>query len=265
MDNRLTGTFFAPVCVEDYDRRMPRPVFAHFLPTLFEPADLAGGIAVVIDVLRASTTICHALEAGATAVIPCEEVQQARATAEELASQSPLLGGERDGKLIPGFHLDNSPLRYTPDTVVGKPVVFTTTNGTRALMRSQRAERIVLGAFVNLSAVVRDVSRFEGPVHLVCAGTRGQITAEDVLCAGAIAHRLSVSDPTSNIVADDQARMAAEFYGSNRERLPAALAESLGGRNCRALGFDADVARAAEVDRVDCVPVFRPGTGRIEG
>lgn len=235
-------------------------LFAHFLPSLFEPDALRGGTAVVIDVLRASTTICHALDAGARGVIPCGDVEQARATAAALSGESPILGGERDGTLIDGFDLDNSPLRYTPDVVAGRTVVFTTTNGTRALLRCAAAERILIGAFVNLAAVVSQLRGCGQPVHLVCAGTRGEISAEDVLCAGAIARELA--PPTGTIV-DDQARLSAALFDAQRGRLNEALAESLGGRNCLALGFAADVSRAAEIDRFDVVPVFSPETGRI--
>ena len=109
---------------------MRREIFTHFLPNLFDSAELRGGMAVVIDVLRASTTICHALAAGATAVLPCGEVEEALRLKQELAVENPVLGGEREGKLIDGFDLDNSPFRYTPENVAGRAVVFTTTNGT---------------------------------------------------------------------------------------------------------------------------------------
>ena len=86
---------------------MSRELSVHFLPQLFEPGELRGGIAVVIDVLRASTTIVHALAAGAQTVVPCAEVDQAHQVAANLSTNNVLLGGEREGRLIPGFDLDN--------------------------------------------------------------------------------------------------------------------------------------------------------------
>ncbi|MFQ5733679.1 MAG: 2-phosphosulfolactate phosphatase [Planctomycetaceae bacterium] len=242
---------------------MSRQVFVHFLPSLFDPGDLRGGTAVMIDVLRASTTICHALHAGATAVVPCAEVDAARETAAAMAGESPVLGGERGGELIDGFDLDNSPLRYTTGSVGGRTVVFTSTNGTRALMRCSAADQILLASFVNLGSVIAYLDRCRGPIHLVSAGTRGEISAEDVLCAGAIACGLKRLEQTMDVDADDQARMSAELFGLHCDRLPDALAESRGGRNCRKLGFATDIARAAEVDRFDLVPMFSPETGRI--
>ena len=242
---------------------MPTSISTHFLPTLFEPADLRGGTAVVIDVLRASTTICHALAAGASAVIPCAEVDEALRLKTELAAENPILGGERDGKMIEGFDLDNSPLVYTPESVAGRTVLFTTTNGTRALLRCRQSERVLLGTFNNLAAVVNAVQETAWPVHLVCAGTKGKITAEDILFAGAVICGLGY-DTGSPDLTDDQSRMALDFYLTNSDnRIHEALRSSLGGRNCLSLGFDADVDRAAERNRFDLLPCYSPSTGRI--
>src|SRR5260221_9549559 len=99
---------------------MPGRLFAHFLPVLLHPDELRDATAVVIDLLRASTTICHALAAGAREVIPCLEVDDARRIAADLAASTPVLGGERDGVQIEGFDLGNSPEEYQPDTVGGR-------------------------------------------------------------------------------------------------------------------------------------------------
>src|ERR1041384_8191351 len=109
---------------------MSRTINVHLLPILVEPHELAGKLVVVIDVLRATTMIIHALAAGAKAVIPFLEVAGARELAERLPGQA-VLGGERGGNRIAGFDLGNSPLEYTPAAVGGKTLVFTTTNGTR--------------------------------------------------------------------------------------------------------------------------------------
>src|SRR5438132_10850132 len=106
---------------------------------------------VVIDVLRAAPTIFQALAAGATEVVPCLEVEEAKKIAVQIA-RSAILGGERGGKQIPDFDLGNSPAEYTPERVAGKTVVFTTTNGTRAMLRCEAARRVLIAAFTNLSA-----------------------------------------------------------------------------------------------------------------
>ncbi len=103
------------------------------LPSALSPSCLTGRVAVVIDVLRATTTMIHALAAGAESVRPCQEVAEAFRLRDQLGAAHCVLGGERHGLLIEGFQLDNSPFRYTPEVVRGKSVVFTTTNGTRAI------------------------------------------------------------------------------------------------------------------------------------
>src|ERR1051326_320070 len=117
-----------------------RGIAVHLVPGLVAPGELAGGVAVVVDVLRASTTIVHALAAGCVAVRPCAEVADARALAEQLPAGKLLLGGERGGSPLPGFDLGNSPREYTPARCGGTILVLTTTNGTAALLRAAEAD-----------------------------------------------------------------------------------------------------------------------------
>jgi 2-phosphosulfolactate phosphatase len=239
----------------------------HLLPGLVEPADLAGRTVVVIDVLRATTTICHALAAGATAVVPCLEIGEARAKAKELTGPS-VLGGERQGRRIEGFDLGNSPTEYTEASVGGRTVIFTTTNGTRAMHRAAEAADILIGAFANRAALVRELRSCER-VDLLCAGTHGAITAEDCLLAGAVVEGLA-GGPGEYLACgpgelNDQARLARDAWRTIRGGGPlaAALRECQGGRNLIAEGFDADIDTAAVLDRFDFVPRLDPKTGRI--
>src|SRR3954452_7183254 len=130
-----------------------REVHVHLLPELVPPGRLAGGLAVVIDVLRATTTIVHALAAGCTAVRPCAEVEEARDLAGGMRAGRVLLGGERGGVPLPGFDLGNSPREYTAKVCRGSTLVLTTTNGTRALLRAAEAARVLVASFANFSAV----------------------------------------------------------------------------------------------------------------
>lgn len=246
---------------------MPRPLHVHLLPKLFEPDELCGGVAVILDILRASTTITHALVNGADCVIPTETVDEALTIKANSPGGTVLLGGERDGLLIPGFDLDNNPFAYPPEVVRGKTLVFTTTNGTRALKRSLAADRILIGAFVNLSAVVDVLLDDARPIHLVCAGTLGKITQEDALCAGAIVDGVLAGwNLRDDDLTDDQAQLALHRYTSATERergLLAAMRNSYGGRNCRRLGFEDQIARAATVDLFDVVPEYDAASGKI--
>lgn len=248
-----------------YYRGMPHPVFVHWLPTLFSPEELRGGVAVVIDLLRASTTMAQALAAGAKAVIPCGEVSEAQARALSLPAGSFLLGGERGGVKIPGFDLGNSPLEYIPARVADRTILFTTTNGTRAIQRCLEAEQILIGCFANLDAVAKVVGKSGLPVHLVCAGTDGKLSAEDVLCAGALVADLQMLRGRKILADNDANRMAFEFYlsRSNDEALLQAMRESAGGRNLIELGYDADIVWAAKRNRFQIVPQFDRQTGWI--
>lgn len=250
-----------------YHRGMLRSVCVHWLPVMFSPEDLRGGVAVVIDVLRASTTIVQALAAGAEAVIPCGEVAEAQDIAANLSAGSCLLGGERRGVKIDRFDLGNSPLEYTPEKVAGRTIVFTTTNGTRALKRCLAAEQIVIGSFANLDAVAKAVDQTGRPIHLVCAGTDGELSAEDVLCAGAFVAALRKPRGGEILTENDANRIAFELYFSRAHHddvlLLQAIRESAGGRNLVDLGYDADIQWAARRNRFQIVPEYHPATGRI--
>jgi 2-phosphosulfolactate phosphatase len=235
---------------------MSRAIHVHLLPALFEPADLRGGVAVVIDVLRATSTIIHALAAGAKAVIPCGEIDEARHVAARSPRGSVLLGGEREGLRIPGFDLGNSPADYTPEVVAGKKIIFTTTNGTQALIRARQARRVLIGAFSNLKAVADLLADETGTVHLVCAGTAGRVTLEDVLCAGAIADWVAVVVRGADD-SDDATRLALNLYvtrGRDSDRLLATLRQSRGGRNLIDCNLEADIATCAAQNKFDIVP-----------
>lgn len=244
---------------------MTYSINVHLLPCLADPKSLAGRTVVVIDVLRATTTIVHALAAGATAVIPCLEVDEARATAAEL-DQPCILGGERGGVQIEGFDLGNSPTEYTPEVVANTTVVFTSTNGTRAMQHADEAKLILIASFVNFSAVCDHLADAEA-IDLICSGTEGEVTREDALLAGAIADELVRG--RSEYSLNDQAVIAIDAwqsarFGMTQVPLVKRLKASQGGRNVLKIGQENDIEIAARIDEYDLVPVLNPKTGRIE-
>ena len=244
---------------------MPQPLSVHLLPSLFFPDELQGSVAIIVDVLRATTTITTALAAGADAVIPCIDIETARDHKTNVASETILLGGERQGKKIKGFDLGNSPLHYTSEVVAEKTIAFTTTNGTKALHASLGAETILIGAFVNLHAIVLSLQEETRPIHLICAGTNGSITSEDVLFAGAVVHGL-VSQNETTYQLNDSAILAAAAVKlplQSDEALLEAIRQSHGGQNLIHLGFDADIAFAATRDLYQIIPQYDKKRGSI--
>ena len=245
---------------------MTKRINIHFLASQTSPEVLAEKTVVVIDVLRATTTITYALASGAKAVIPCLTVEDARQIARR--EQEPvLLGGERGGLPIDGFDLANSPSDYTSARIRGQTIVFTTTNGTKAMMQCRLAERTLIGAFANLSALVAELA--EAPVtELLCAGTRGEITREDVLLAGAIIERVA-GHRAGNCLLNDQAAIAADAWigldleSSDSGILAAILRETRGGRRLVEIGLERDIEMAARIDQVTIVPELDPRTRRI--
>jgi 2-phosphosulfolactate phosphatase len=238
-----------------------RDVQVHLLPDLAPASRLVGGIAVVIDVLRSSTTIVHALAAGCVAVRPCETVEEARLLADQMRAGRAILGGERQGVALPGFDLGNSPGEYTPKICRGRTLVLTTTNGTRALLRAAEADRVLVAGFVNFSAVCEQLQSDLRPVHVVCSGTEGEITLEDTLLAGAFVDFLC---DVVEVRLNDSARVAWDTFEANGRVLLGALELSRGGANLKQLGYDEDIRAAAQIDQFALVPELRRDPLRVE-
>ncbi|MCI0380937.1 MAG: 2-phosphosulfolactate phosphatase [Gemmataceae bacterium] len=236
-----------------------RAVRVHLAPQLMRDHDLAGGLAVVIDVLRASTTIVHALAAGCVAVRPCLEVEEARALVGP--ANKTLLAGERAGKPVPGFDLGNSPQEFTAARCKNATLVFTTTNGTRAFLKAAAADRLLVGAFVNFSAVCEQILHDARPLHIVCAGQHGQPALEDTLLAGALVDFLC---DTAEVALNDSARLAWDSFENHGRFLREALELSEAGRHLKSLGYRDDILAAAQVDKFALVPELRREPLRIE-
>jgi 2-phosphosulfolactate phosphatase len=256
-----------------------RPLFVHFLPELMDAHGLPTGMAVVIDILRASSTIVTALRNGASSVHPCASAAEARLIRTGEPAATVLLGGERHGVRMEGFDLGNSPAEYTPEVVAGRTIAFTTTNGTRALLACGRSSRILIGCFLNLSALVSRLMETDVPVHLLCAGTDGLITGEDVLFAGAVVRRLT--DDSSHRLhqrvawqLNDCAEIALSHWCSVEQCMATrnSTAEDVvaqrfrtarGGVNLLELGYDSDLVLCSRIDTTDVVPEFDHASSRL--
>lgn len=227
-----------------------------------ESALVEGKNAVVIDVLRATSTMITALVNGCRAIIPVIkpedglELLQERLNAGEREAEY-LLCGERGGLIIPGYDFGNSPLEYTPQKIKSKTLIFCTTNGTLAINKSLSAKRLMLGALINGRAVAAELRRYAEPAVIVCAGTEGSFTLEDTLAAGLIIAELQAAKQELELT--DRAIAALALYRHYEEDLAQIVYSSKHAKRLASLGFSADLAYCARKNLFDQVPFLREG------
>lgn len=210
-------------------------------------ADAAGRIVVAIDTLRAATTAAAALAAGATAIWPAADLDEARGLAAALPGA--LLAGERAMRPPAGFDLGNSPREHSAERVAGRAVVLSTTNGTLALSRARGARAVAFASLATASLCARWLRGLGSDALIVMAGTDGRFAHEDALTAGAIASGL----PEAGI--DDLLRTARAAYLGARERLVEEFLETPHGERLADAGFAADVRFCALADSLPALPV----------
>lgn len=234
-------------------------------PTEIDDTRIVGRVAVVIDVLRASTTMTAALNSGAVGIAPFSSIDEAQSA----GSQRMLTGGERLGVRIEGFDLGNSPLEYTPERVCGHEIRFTTSNGTKAISECDKAEKLVVGSFVNARAIVEYLNNQPFSVALVCAGTEGRPTLEDNLFAGLICDKLCSRSHRSRWKAGTVARASAEMWRAASRQIHSGktlfdvLSRSPWAKRLLELGREDDVRFASELDKFDFVPILNRSSGLI--
>jgi 2-phosphosulfolactate phosphatase len=214
--------------------------------------DLAASTAVVFDVLRATSTILAALANGAAGIRPVATLEEAWALRKEIPAS--LVGGERDGLKVEGFHFGNSPLEYTRKEVEGREIIHTTTNGTVALRAVAGAKCVLIGALLNLDALAAYL-RAAMPEHLllICAGSWSEFSLEDALAAGGLMARLPEAEATDpgTIVSLVHQRFGMEPYSC--------LRSSKNGRRLVNIGLGEDVAYCSRSSSSALVPEMRNG------
>ncbi len=217
---------------------------------------LQNATVVVIDVLRASSTIVAAIESGVERIIPIADVETASRLVRPAERDKKLLAGERKCLSVPGFDLSNSPGEFTPARVRGKTLVLTTSNGTRAIATAAKAGRIVICALTNLTAVAAAL-RGEREIVVLCCGAEGTIAAEDLLCGGMLLRSLDQAGAPDAL--PDAARIACVIAEQSGSEIEAFVRRSDHGRKLIALGFESDVVFCSRVGVSSCVPEVREG------
>jgi 2-phosphosulfolactate phosphatase len=229
-------------------------VDVYLSPGEVTPGDVADRTVVVLDVLRASSTIVEALGAGAKAIFPASSIEEAMRLANNIGRDEVLLCGERKCQPIEGFDLGNSPREFTPERVAGKTLVMTTTNGTLSITLTNGASRVLIGSLLNLSAVVDELARSEVDPVLLCSGRERQFALEDAVCAGQIVEKLMAVRP-GDWALNDGARAAA-VLASHYTSAAEVFALSAGGRAIEEAGLAEDLAFCAQADQYDLLPVL---------
>jgi 2-phosphosulfolactate phosphatase len=229
-----------------------------FDPFELDELELRGKNIVVIDVLRSSTTIAIALNNGAREIIPVESIENAVKISGSLFGDVTLRGGERNGKMIQGFNLGNSPLEYTEATVKGKSIIFCTTNGSVAMYKSRFAQNLAIGSFVNISTVIDFIKEVHSDFLIVCAGkasTVSNFSLEDTVCAGMIVNRLSAFKDVKLELTDSSLASQALYktYGKSLLKL---MKNTEHGKYLLEIGFLEDIKVAAAVDSYPVLPVL---------
>lgn len=221
-------------------------------------ADVQGRVAVVIDVLRASTTIAVALHHGARTVIPFESAEECITRSKSFERGQYKLAGERKNLMIPGFDLGNSPREYTREVIEGKTILFTTTNGTVALIAAQAAREILVGSFVNftaVSAMVRAAARAQHDIAIIAAGSERHFSLEDAVCAGRFVR--AIRRGVANVDLNDGATAALQLEKRYGNDLPRLFTEATHGRSLTDTGFAEDLLICGALDAYPVVPVYQ--------
>lgn len=223
--------------------------------TKLPSSHLAGHTVIVIDLLRSSTSMTWALVNGASKVIPVAEPAEAVSIANRMGGC--ILAGERGGVKLPGFALGNSPFEYTSDVVNGKNIIVSTSNGTGTLCGVEGASNILLGSMLNCTAVARKAVELGNDIIIMCAGTDGDISADDVYAAGAIAEAIT-RIAGGDVFPCDMTIIACMIYRAWKND-PRELSLTLHCARLIRLGFEKDVEFCLRRDATNIVPQYKNG------
>ncbi len=235
-------------------------------PSLIDDGVSNNTLCVVIDVLRATTTISVAVASGAAEIYPCIDTAEVRKYVQLRARNDYLLGGEENCRLIPGFDLGNSPLEYLDSQrIQGKTIFFTTTNGTTVIRKAYSATQnpIFIAALVNLSLVSSamaqtTLNKTYSSITIICSGRHGKISLEDVICAGLIISGVKEELTQAAITPDltDSALLSEKYAHDNIDRIFDLVLDGEAGRNLQQIGYTADIEFCCRRDTIRSIPIF---------
>ena len=210
-------------------------------------------IVVVIDVLRATSAMCAAFDNGILSIIPVPTIEEAL----EYKKKGYLVGAERKGQIVEGFDFGNSPFSYMKEEFRGKEVVLTTTNGTKSLEVAKDAETVVIGSFLNLTALSSWLSKQDKNILCLCSGWQDKFNLEDTICAGAISDFLI---STGNFISIEDSSIAAKYlFLSAKDNYLGYLKSSSHRRRLKHLNLNEDIKYCLTPDQTDVIPILVNG------
>ncbi len=220
-------------------------------PDLIHKYNLSGKIVVIVDILRATSCITTGLAVGVKSIVPVVSLEKCK----EMKSEGFFIAGERGGQKVDGFDIGNSPFSYMEPRFKGSNIAITTTNGTVAIEKSADADLIIIGSFLNISAVAMYVMKFNLDVIVFCAGWKGRVSIEDTLFAGALAEKLEDSYES----ADDSVLLSKSLYQKEKNNLLQYVENAGHAKRLRKFNVIKDIEFCLSMDTYNVVPVIKNG------
>ena len=233
---------------EAHQRRLEVCITPALFPVYYQNKDC---VVVVIDIFRATSAICTAFEHGVNSIIPVATVSEAK----EYQRKGYMAAAERNGEVVEGFDIGNSPFNYMDSGVKGRDIVLTTTNGTKAIERAKAADHIIVGSFLNISAVADYLDKQNKNVILLCAGWKDRFNLEDTLFAGAVVDKLKDHPVFTGLA--DSSLAALNLYQQAKADINKFLACSSHRKRLARLQLERDIDYCLQMDITKKVPIFK--------
>ena len=220
-----------------------------FTPSLIDLYSLDKKVVVVVDILRATSCMTTAMANGVKSIIPVATIEECFS----LRNKGFIAAAERDGKMADGFDLGNSPFSYMDKALKGKTIAVTTTNGTLAITKSKKAEQVIVGSFLNKSAVANYLMNQPNDVIVLCAGWKGKTNIEDTVFAGALVDALKGSFTFE----EDSTFVALNLYHSAKNDILSFVSQSSHVRRLKRLNIHKDIEFCLQSDIYPVIPVLK--------
>jgi 2-phosphosulfolactate phosphatase len=228
----------------------------YFTPNEVKEEELANRDVLIIDVLRASTTIAYALHNGCKDIIPSNSIDKAIELSKKIGRDSALLCGEREGKKIEGFDLGNSPSEYETEKIKDKTLIFATTNGSKAIVKAATAKSLIVGSFINFQSAFNYICSNSNDLAIICSGKLEKFSIEDAVCGGLFVNAFL---ERGSYELNDAAIASLKLYEAHKDDILEMLKKSSHGKYLIELGFEMDLQLCSELNSLNIVPLLNQG------